>query len=40
MDQSSFGILAQNYLRAHYLVLVAHISKHMKFKWRREVNSQ
>ena len=32
MDQSSFGILAHNQLRAHNLVSVAHISKHMKFK--------
>ena len=40
MDQSSFGILAHNYLRTHNLVLVAHMSKHMKFKWLREAKSK
>ena len=33
MDPSSFDILEHNYLRTHYLVLVAHVSKHMKFKF-------
>ena len=32
--------MAQNYTRVHNLILVTHISKHMKFKWLREVNSQ
>ena len=33
MEQSSFGILAHNYLRTDNLVFVAHMSKHKKFKW-------
>ena len=37
MDQSSFGILSHNELRTHNLV--AHMSKHMKFKWLREVKN-
>ena len=36
MDQSSFNILTHNSLRTHNLVLVTHMSKHMKFKWLRE----
>ena len=32
MDPSSVGILAHNLLSMHNLVLVAHMSKHMKFK--------
>ena len=39
MDQSSFGILADNQLRTQNLVLVAHMSRHMKFKSLREVKS-
>ena len=39
MDPSSFGILAHNQLRTHNLVLVAHISKYMKFKCLREVET-
>ena len=38
MDQSSFGILAHNLLRAHNLVLVAHVSKYMKFKSKESIN--
>ena len=34
MDQSSLGILGHNQLSTHKLVLVAHLSKHMKFKCR------
>ena len=37
MDPSLFGILAHNQLRTHNLVLVAYISKHMKFKHLREL---
>ena len=37
MDPSSFGISAHNYPKTHNLVLVVHMSKHMKFKWLREV---
>ena len=32
MDLSSFGILTHDYLRIHYLVFVARMSKHMNFK--------
>ena len=32
MDQSSFGILAHNYLRTHNLVLVAHRSRVYEFE--------
>ena len=39
MDQSSFGILAHNYLRTDNSVLEAYMSKHMKFKWLRELKS-
>ena len=37
MDNSSFGIMAHNSLRT---VLVAHMSKHMKFKWLTEVKGK
>ena len=32
MDQSSFGILAYNYLGKHNLVSVDHVSKHISEK--------